>query len=1070
MDETTQFAMFTCGEGHQCFPVKVEHELEVDVPLPPAAEMPLPNTIDSSATPVTDGAKYAFMQRRARCVARNPWIHFNVAMGVALTLSVIGMVVGNFTVSVDNAGWQSRGTLIADRQTQMSLALYAQKLISQENTDAVWDNLLNNVQSGWETVQTSTRRNLGGQQSYDASQISSFGNAYPAIFHNPQLEKSPSIMRDDGIERNFQTSQQSGSLQDCDVGWYSDGRMFNEEHLWPIWKTKSSSISVLDSQVLRDVCIAEETTQKILEENGLCFGCSGNRCLPPYSIVLFARFTLDSNFNMSCEELATNWEGYAQTAEKNITDCADALNSDTFTLGNTLPESCPFGISPTFLDRFFGSNNAVNRYSSSIFASNVATDQVKAMYDIAGKFDRASASKLVAGTYDTQVESFVNYQVDAALYNDMILALGSAVVTTVAMIVHTRSAFLTLIGLVQIIISFPISYFFYTIIGRLEFFPFLNFIGVFVVFALGADDVFVAVDKWKNARLANKNGSVEDIAAAALPDAAFAMFLTSITTAVAFFGTAICPVAPLKCFAIFCGLLVSFEYIMCVLLVLPALCIYDNRNRHGRNCFFSCHFCHKSEEHSPDIDGEEAKPSLIKQILTSFYNGLHFIRWPLFVACFAALGVCIYYAMKLQLPNSSDVRLLDPKRSQYETNFEWRLNLLFDTLNKKGGSQGFVAWGLSPADTGNHNDPNTWSQLKLDNSFDPSSIDAQLYLASFCDNLLSTDFASKTDVNYNCSINNFDIWLQEQANSTSPTDIYLDKCNGTAGLPVPEAIFNPCFSTWAMAFGDTTVLSRNGIVEIMYFEFQCRVRYDSPYDTLDKEWHLIESWMSNERAIAPSGVNALFHSSEDFWWYDTNGQMLYTAYGSAAIAVGAAAFVVLFSSRSIMLTLFALITIMYILTATTAMLVASGWTLGFLEAICFAILIGVSCDFVLHFGYSYASLKGDVDRHERSKHALITMGPSILAGAFTTICAALIMLFCVITFFQRFATILFYTILQATVASFVFFLTLTDTIGPSQPTYLADQCALRLSKVDCKEKIVVNNDLEKETALKATIA
>jgi hypothetical protein len=98
------------------------------------------------------------------------------------------------------------------------------------------------------------------------------------------------------------------------------------------------------------------------------------------------------------------------------------------------------------------------------------------------------------------------------------------------------------------------------------------------------------------------------------------------------------------------------------------------------------------------------------------------------------------------------------------------------------------------------------------------------------------------------------------------------------------------------------------------------------------------------------------------------------------------------------------------------------------------------------------------------------MGPSILAGAFTTICAALIMLFCVITFFQRFATILFYTILQATVASFVFFLTLTDTIGPSQPTYLADQCALRLSKVDCKEKIVVNNDLEKETALKATIA
>ena len=88
----------------------------------------------------------------------------------------------------------------------------------------------------------------------------------------------------------------------------------------------------------------------------------------------------------------------------------------------------------------------------------------------------------------------------------------------------------------------------YTFIARLEFFPFLNFIGVFVVFALGADDVFVAVDKWKNARLEDPEGTVEDVAAVALPDAAGAMFLTTITTAVAFFATAICPVVRMKIF------------------------------------------------------------------------------------------------------------------------------------------------------------------------------------------------------------------------------------------------------------------------------------------------------------------------------------------------------------------------------------------------------------------------------------------------------------------------------------------------------------------------------------------
>jgi len=91
----------------------------------------------------------------------------------------------------------------------------------------------------------------------------------------------------------------------------------------------------------------------------------------------------------------------------------------------------------------------------------------------------------------------------------------------------------------------------YTFIARLDFFPFLNFIGLFVAAALGADDLFVAVDKFKNARIANPKGSTEDIAAVAFPDTASAMLLTTSTTAVAFFATCICPVTPILCFAVF---------------------------------------------------------------------------------------------------------------------------------------------------------------------------------------------------------------------------------------------------------------------------------------------------------------------------------------------------------------------------------------------------------------------------------------------------------------------------------------------------------------------------------------
>jgi 5-methyltetrahydrofolate--homocysteine methyltransferase len=174
--------------------------------------------------------------------------------------------------------------------------------------------------------------------------------------------------------------------------------------------------------------------------------------------------------------------------------------------------------------------------------------------------------------------------------------------------------------------------------------------------------------------------------------------------------------------------------------------------------------------------------------------------------------------------------------------------------------------------------------------------------------------------------------------------------------------------------------------------------------------------------------------------------MLSTAYTSSAIAMGAAGAAILFSSRSIILTLFSTLAVGYVLTSVTATLVALGWTLGFLEAILFAILIGISCDFIIHFSHAYAHAEGKVDRHTRTKFALLSMGPSILAAALTTFFAATCMMFTVITFFTKFGVVLFLTILQAVVGSFAVFLTITDTLGPSHPTFLYETMVAKWTK------------------------
>lgn len=419
------------------------------------------------------------------------------------------------------------------------------------------------------------------------------------------------------------------------------------------------------------------------------------------------------------------------------------------------------------LDELFDTTQRV-QYTSSVFATSYF--HIDELYEAADKYARGKQH--IKGAYDTQDEDFVSLSLDAQLGRDMMLALASAVITFFAMVIHTRSWFLALVGVLQITLSFPLAYTVYTFLGGIVFFPFLNFIGVFVIFALGADDVFVAVDKWKNARLRKPDGTVQEIAVMAFPDAATAMFLTTATTSVAFFGTAICPVAPIKCFAIFVGLMILFDYMLCVLLVFPALVIYDKRRANGAKCCgcFRCFGFGKKQTNRDESDNTvevhsvakeepheiETDSNLIRRIFTRYYKVLHLLRWPLLVLSGLALVLTAIRASLLGLPTSSDVRLYNEDDNQYEQNFVWRKNLLYDVLDKKGGSTAYVLWGVKAADNGDLNNPDKWSSLVLDDSFEPSQPDAQVFLRDFCDEFFANDFAGLVSSDYECPINRFD--------------------------------------------------------------------------------------------------------------------------------------------------------------------------------------------------------------------------------------------------------------------------------------------------------------------------
>ena len=542
------------------------------------------------------------------------------------------------------------------------------------------------------------------------------------------------------------------------------------------------------------------------------------------------------------------------------------------------------------------------------------------------------------------------------------------------------------------------------------------------------------------------------------------MALTTSTTCVAFFATCVSNVAPIFTFALFCGLLVAWNYILNVALVFPALVIYDRWLLNGRKNFFIICCMSKTnpyQQNCDTIDEDEEEHSttpFILVILSYLYKFLHQFRLAIIAITIVSIAVSAYFASQIRLPQNSEVRML-PRSNSFELHNTWFRKLLSYDL-RDSTSDGFVIFGVKPADNGNHLDPDSLSNLVLDDTFDPSTTDAQIFLTTFC-----TEFNEKFPNKSICSIASFDEWLATESQIDNHLNGYSLACGENDSLPMEESYFHSCFIFWFRNVGyelygfDRPVLDRDGKVRIMWLEFKTSVRYDDNASVIIEEWKLLDDWLKESLGRAPKELHGGFIHGGVFWWGDTSTQVLQTAFSAAGIALVFSVILVFLSSVSIRLTIISGLCIVYILVASTASLVSLGWELGFLESVCFAILIGLSCDFVIHLNHAYnTSYANNTSRELRTMSALKHIGPSILAGAFTTFSAGLVMVFCKLSFFSKFAEMLMVTICHALIASFLIYIVFVDKFGPEKKIELIDFIYTR-----CKKNVNRNNNMKTET-------
>lgn len=393
-----------------------------------------------------------------------------------------------------------------------------------------------------------------GSEVYWEEMTSSIAEGYFPI--KDQLSRRFSIPLNK-ISSHLQLPSRSLQGQCSEEQWYSSELLFKQNNMVALLEAKD--VSLLDPTAVRSICKAEVSNIATLESGGLCDNyctSASTTCLFPLSLVRVIRSYIGDSNHLPCDDLAKVYEDVQDTFTQKLLDCANELKDNLGEIGGNT--TCPLEFSAMMVDKDFGvEGNSFLKYSASIFP----TSSIDSL-DLFNKVEELSSGDENIGIiYESRFDNFEEHAIDEAVKADLVctfvhaktifvfcnltnlsfvkfFAAGSALMVIVAIAIFTGSLWLVCIGLLQIILAIPLAYAIYRFIFGLKFFSLLNLIGFFVSAALGADDLFVAVEKFKQVRFKLGNtASTEDVAMIALPEAAFGMLLTTATTSVAFFAT-----------------------------------------------------------------------------------------------------------------------------------------------------------------------------------------------------------------------------------------------------------------------------------------------------------------------------------------------------------------------------------------------------------------------------------------------------------------------------------------------------------------------------------------------------
>lgn len=354
-------------------------------------------------------------ERGAGCIGAHPGVAFGVSALITTILSLIALFVGEFEVSADNAGWESRTTTMANRQVQFRTL---QKCYTLDEDCWMSDSVLlpNPNKSGKGTTGTTApKRRLVERR---------LSNVEPSNFE-PSSPPPP--------------------------GCWNAHSNWNDPTI--VYRAKDAATSLLSPAGFQQVC---ELEGQVLEARGYNTACragegsgctlvNGGACLAPISTTSRLRSATPGGWSMSCAELV---------AEPSI--LRGLVSNLALCLGNASSSSECEGASQVGHD--FTVDSPSTRLLAAVFpfSEHSATDSIMELHD-SGTLAASSADVETAYGQQGLLEGeFYDRLADVYLESDMGLVMGSMGVSLLFLLGYTRSLFMSVVGLVQAGFSCPL--------------------------------------------------------------------------------------------------------------------------------------------------------------------------------------------------------------------------------------------------------------------------------------------------------------------------------------------------------------------------------------------------------------------------------------------------------------------------------------------------------------------------------------------------------------------------------------------------------------------------------------